>query len=385
MTLSPLSEDEVADAVRDAAGRRFEIVGHGTKHGLGRPSETQTVLDLSALSGIVRYEPDELVVTARAGTAVAEIETAIAAKRQRLGFAPADWGPFYGAPARQATIAGVLSADAGGSARLRFGAARDHLLGYRAVNGLGEVYKAGGHVVKNVTGFDLPKLLCGAMGTLGVLTEVTLRLLPDAPARASFVVRDVEPERGLALLRRVWSSALEPTGLAYVPAQAIAPELGDCGAGAALIRLEGAALADKRAALDALLAPDPVAPLEGGDAFFAALGDGLPFARRSGDVWRVFVPPAQAAACARELASPLWYADWAGGVIWAEAEVPEHVHSIASWAGGHAIMMRADAATRRDDRVFPLLTHTQAVLTGRIKAAFDPERLFNPGRMYEGI
>src|SRR5271168_3763633 len=158
MILRPQTETELAGIVRAAAAdrRTFEIVGRGTKRGLGRPVEADAILDLSALTGIVRYEPDELIITARAGTSVAEIEAALDEKNQRLGFEPADWSALYGTPARASTIGGVLSADASGSARLRYGAARDHLLGFHAINGSGEIYKAGGHVVKNVTGFDVP-------------------------------------------------------------------------------------------------------------------------------------------------------------------------------------------------------------------------------------
>ena len=204
-------------------------------------------------SGIIAYEPEELVLTARAGTPLAEIVEAIAEKHQRLGFDPADWGPLFGARGGRGTIAGALSADSSGSARVRYGAARDHLLGFRAVNGFGEAYKGGGRVVKNVTGFDLPKLMCGAFGTLGPLSEVTLRLVPRAPLSATLAVRDLTPEEGLTLFRRVWSTPLEATGLAFIPACAaeLFPLLGGIGAGAALIRVDGAPepLDEKRHAL----------------------------------------------------------------------------------------------------------------------------------------
>lgn len=386
-TLRPQSEDELADIVRGADGATFEIVGRSTKRAFGRPVETSAVLELSRLSGIVSYEPDELVITARAATPVSEIDAAIGEKSQRLGFDPADWGPFYGASKGTATIGGVLSADASGPARLRFGAARDHLLGFRAVNGLGEIYKAGGHVVKNVTGFDVPKLMCGAMGTLGPLSEVTLRLVPRTETSVTLVARDVDSETGLALLRRAWSSPLEPSGLAYAPKNAALAGLGEIGSGGAIFRLDGAAgpLADKIEALRRILGEQDLATIDDGDALFSRIGSGSSFVGRTDDVWRVFVPPARAAACVAELASPFWLADWAGGVIWAEGGEPEHIHSIAAWAGGYATLMRASEQVRRDNRVFSPQTHTRTGLTKRVKAAFDPRGLFNPGRMYEGI
>src|SRR5262249_26034183 len=152
--------------------------------------------------------------TARPGTKVTEIVELLAAHNQQLGFDPPDWGPLFGAAPGRGTIGGAVAADLCGSRALRFGRARDHLLGFRAVNGLGEAYKAGGKVVKNVTGFDLPKLMCGAMGTLGPLTELTLRVFPKPPLSATLAIEGVTRSDGLPLLRKVWTSPLEATGLA---------------------------------------------------------------------------------------------------------------------------------------------------------------------------
>jgi glycolate oxidase FAD binding subunit len=391
MIFTPQNETELADIVRAAATERrtFEIVGRGTKRGLGRPIETDAILDLSQLTGIVRYEPDELIITARAGTPIAEIEAALDEKNQRLGFEPVDWSALYGTPARASTIGGMLSADASGSARLRYGAARDHLLGFRAVNGSGEIYKAGGHVVKNVTGFDVPKLFCGAMGTLGPLAEVTLRLVPRASDTATLAIRDVEPETGFAFLRRIWSSPLEPTGLAYVPkiAAAAFAALGDIGEGAALIRIDGAAgpLADKIGLLKTLLDGREATLLPDTNDVFARIASGEALTDRAEDIWRVFVPPASAAACARKLAAPFWYGDWTGGALWIAGSDPNEIHTLAQNFGGHAMLMRASAETRARVCVFPPEVPARAALTRRVKDAFDPQGLFNPGRMFEGV
>jgi glycolate oxidase FAD binding subunit len=391
MIVSPQNENELADAVRAAAADRhtFDIAGRGTKSGFGRPVEATHRLDLSALSGILKYEPDELVITARAATPIADIESALREKNQCLGFEPADWSALYGTAANAATIGGTLSADACGSARLRYGATRDHLLGYRAVNGLGETYNAGGRVVKNVTGFDLPKLVCGALGTLGPLTEVTLRLVPRASDRAQLAVKNVGAEAGLALLRRVWSSPLEPSGLAYLPRKAAQTfaAFGDVGDGVVLIRIDGAPgpLADKIGLLRS--------SLDGGEAIlqpaahdtFTRIAAGGAFADCADDVWRVFVPPAAAACCAREFASHFWLADWAGGVLWIGSGDADHVHAAAERAGGHAMLMRANVETRGSVSVFMPQSRTRAILNRRVKDAFDPMRLFNPGHMFEDV
>lgn len=390
-TISPSTEADVVDAVCSAREKRrtLEILGHGSKTDYGRPVDADCILDLSALSGILRYEPEELVITARAATPVSEIAAVLRDKHQRLGFDPADWGPLFGTRAGLCTIGGTVSADACGSARLRYGPARDHLLGYRGVNGFGEAYKAGSHVVKNVTGFDLPKLVCGAMGTLTVLTEVTLRLVPRASRTATLIVRNVDAATGLALLRRIWSSALEPSGLAYMPAVAASPRLGAIGDGAALLRVEGARepLADKISAMKSLLASHDVSEIDDGDAMFESIGSGAFFTNRDCDVWRVCVPPATAADCVRMIAPSFWIADWAGGLLWLDGTglSAERIRAIAAHAGGHAVILSASAATRRDAGVFPPESQVRAALTKKVKDAFDPLALFNPGRMFEGV
>jgi glycolate oxidase FAD binding subunit len=387
--ISACSEADVVEAVHSArdASRTLEIVGCGTKRGYGRPVECGDVLDLSGLSGILKYEPDELVITALAGTPVAEIEAALGEKSQRLGFEPADWGPLFGSPANSATIGGALAADTSGSAALRYGRARDHLLGFRAVNGLGEAYKAGGRVVKNVTGFDLPKLMCGAMGTLGPLIEVTLRVVPRAPLCRVATLRDVAADAGLALLRRVWSSPLEATGLAFVPdcAGEFFAEFGGIGSGAAIMRLEGsaAALQEKIAMLRDLCDDRTIAECR--DDVFRRIGGGLAFSNASLDVWRVVAPPVNAAKIVAELSPPLWLADWAGGLLWLAVAAETEVRGIAHQFDGRAVIMRASETGRTHIPVFEPDDTVRAQLARRVKAAFDPLGLFNPGRMVEGV
>ena len=177
--LEPRTAAELAAAVLESAGP-LEILGAGSKRGLGRPVNSGQRLDLSHLSGISLYEPEELVLTAGAGTRLAEIEQALAAKRQMLAFEPPDLGPLYGRPAGQGTLGGMLACNLAGPRRPKAGAARDHFLGALAVNGQGEIFKTGGQVVKNVTGYDLCKLLAGSFGTLAALAEVTRQGLAGA-------------------------------------------------------------------------------------------------------------------------------------------------------------------------------------------------------------
>jgi glycolate oxidase FAD binding subunit len=383
------NEADVVEAVRAARDRKstLEIIGAGTKRGLGRPVECDNILDLSQLSGIVSYEPDELVITVKAGTKITEIEDVISAKNQRLGFGPADWGPLYGAPPNSGTIGGVLSADASGSLALRYGRTRNHLLGFRAVNGFGEAYKAGGKVVKNVTGFDLPKLMCGAFGTLGAMTEVTLRIFPKQTFSLGMVVENVGPEEGLSLLRHVWTSAIEPTGLAYLPAKAASAFPGERPA-CALIRLEGSreVLHEKRSALQTVLSNHKLGEIVDGDWVLNHLSVGTPLAVKNLDIWRIIVPASQCYSLVTALNSPHWYADWAGGILWVGMEQStEEIHRVAAQHEAKAFLLRADAETRAQIAPFPEEDKTHAALTRSVKAAFDPLHIFNPGRTVEGV
>ncbi len=369
------NEAEVVDAVRAARERHrtLEIVAGGTKRAFGRPTQCDEILDVSSLRGIASYQPEELLLTALPGTPVAEINELLAANKQRLGFDPCDWGPLLGAKANAGTVGGAISADVCGPAAVRYGRVRDQLLGYRAVNGLGEAYKAGGKVVKNVTGFDLPKLMCGAFGSLGVLTEVTLRVFPKPSLSRVFAVKGLGPADGFALLRKIWSSPLEATGLAYFD-------------GTAFIRLEGERqpLAEKEVLLRAMTGD--LIDVEDDDGGLRRFGDGAAIAAAPHDIWLLNLPPANAPDAVRELGAHAWFGDRAGGALWiGVANSDSGIHDIGARLGGSAILLRASEDTRSRVPVFPPETPARGALTRAVKAAFDPLGLFNPGRMYEEV
>jgi glycolate dehydrogenase FAD-binding subunit len=369
------NEDEVAAAVREARRTRnpFEIVAAGSKRALGRARPTShDALDVSALRGIVAYEPEELIVTVRPGTPVSEITTILAGKGQRLGFDPPDVGPLLGAPAGIGTIGGAISCDISGPARVRHGAVRDQLLGFRGVNGMGEVFKAGGKVVKNVTGFDIPKLVCGAFGTLCVLTEVTLRVFPKPPRSQTLAARDLSTADAFALLRKVWASPLEASGLCCTPA-------------GAFVRLEGEAepLADKVRMLQSL---SGCGTLTSCDALeIDNIANGKAFLSSREDVWRVAVPPSQATAVIEAVGALDWTGDCAGGLLWMATNDHERLGRVVQAARGYATLVRATATTRGSEDVFEKEDPVRAQLTRAVKAAFDPLALFNPGRMWDGV
>ena len=373
---NPAQLVEFVRAAREARAP-FEIVAGGTRRAVGKPIGALPLLDTSGLSGIVKYEPEELILTAAPATPLAEIENVLAARNQRLGFDPADWSRLLGSNG-VATLAGAASADASGSGRLRHGGARDSLLAFQGVNGLGESFRGGAKVVKNVTGFDLPKLVCGAYGTLCVLTELTFRVYPRPPFFVILCLSDVTPEIGFGHLRKIARSALEPAGLAYLPGSM----LSDVGQGAALIKLEGAAepLEEKVALAQALLGH--AAQRMEGDPF-AAIGSGEKFTDVSGDVWRVMIAPSDAPRVTEELNAKHWLGDLAGGLLWLAAPPSNavRIRSVAAAAQGQAMLLRASAESRSRLGLYAPQAPALAGLNRAVKAAFDPLSLFNPGRL----
>ena len=390
-TLAPANEAEVAAMVADAAASKttLQIEGNASKRGLGRPVDTDAVLNLSGVSGIVSYEPEELVITARPGTRLEEIERTLARQKQCLAFEPNRWSL-----SGTATIGGTVAAGVAGSRRVVLGGARDHLIGFRAVNGEGQSFKAGGKVVKNVTGYDLPKLAAGSFGTLFAMTELTLRTYPHAGMPLTLVAENLDVDAGCALMRRVAGSRFEATGFCYLPRTAIERMDLDLSAGGqrpvslTLVRFEGtreSVEVRSNACGKELGVASTTLSGSASDELWRKLQQLKAFdAARI--VWRISLPPSAAIGAISALAPECFVADWAGGLLWIEpgARSPADVHAVAQSFGGHAMLFRGPDEMRRGN-VFQPLDAVTAALTTRLKAAFDPLGVFNPGRMYDGI
>ena len=409
--LRPSDPQQVADIVAWAVaeGTGLEVIGGGTKRGLGRPARPVHVLDVSGVAGITNYEPAELVLTAAAATPMSEIEAAVAANSQMLAFEPGDLGLLYGVAAGGATLAGVVACNLSGPRRVKAGAARDHLLGFDAVNGRGERFKAGGRVVKNVTGYDLCKLLAGSYGTLAVLTELTVKVLPAPEKTRTVLVYGLDDVGASAAMTAALGSSHEVSGAAHLPAPIAATSAVDyvAGAGQAVtaLRVEGVApsVVARCAALMAELAGfGPVEELHGTNSMtlWAALRDVAPFVGGGHSlwgghtIWRLSVPPraghAVVAAILRDRAGVAYY-DWGGGLIWLALDPASvdagavGVRAAVALHGGHATLVRAPDAVREAVAVFEPQPDGLARLTERVKDGFDPRRVLNPGRMYEGV
>jgi len=409
--LKPATPDEVIDIVAQAVADEtpLEIVGQGSKRGLGRPVQAAQQLDLSGLSGITLYEPSELVLTCGAGTPLAAIEAALEENNQQLAFEPADLSPLYGGAAGAGTMGGALSCNLSGPRRPKAGAARDHFLGFKAVSGRGEAFQAGGRVVKNVTGYDLCKLMAGAHGTLVVLTEVTIKVLPAPEKSRTVLFYGLDDAGAIVALSRAVNSPHEVSGAAHLPGAVAARSavgfVAGSGRAVTAIRIEGPgpSVEHRCAALRREL--QDLGPSEELHSMRSALlwreirdaASLLPDPARL--IWRLSVPPTSGAQVVHEIeischrgdrpvapTSIEYYYDWGGGLVWlalppSDDAAAAIVRAAVGRHGGHATLLRAPTATRLAVPVFEPQPEPLAALARRVKDAFDPRRILNPGRM----
>jgi glycolate dehydrogenase FAD-binding subunit len=395
----------VEEAIRWALdkGKTLELVGHGSKRAIGRAVQWDATLDLAQLSGVTLYESEELVFSAKAATPLAEIEALLAASKQELAFEPMDYGKILGVPAGAGTIGGAITANLSGPRRIKAGGARDHFLGVAAVSGRGEAFKSGGRVVKNVTGYDLCKLLAGSWGTLAAITEVTVKTLPRAETEETKLVFNLDDATAGKVMAAALGSFADVSAAAHLPASVAARIAETTAAGVAVtaLRLEGVrpSVAERSGILETLLASFgslgtlSEAPSR---ALWRAIRDVAPFAATgpSGvrDLWRISTAPSHGAEVGRALIAgadaEILY-DWAGGLVWAALPASDNagaplVRATVAAAGGHATLIRAPAAVRAVVEVFTPEPAALAALTARVRRSFDPQGVLNPGRMWAG-
>jgi glycolate oxidase FAD binding subunit len=395
-TIAPETEEAVAAAVAAAAaaGEPLAVEGRGSKRGLLRPVQAARTLSLSRLSGITLYRPQELILAARAGTPLPEIEAALAEHGQHLIAEPPDLAALFGTD-RPATLGGVVAANLSGPRRIAWGAMRDHVLGIRAVNGKGEVFRSGGRVLKNVTGLDLCKLLTGSHGTLGVITEVTLKVLPAPEAVGTLAVPVADLGTGVHALSAGLGSPYGVSGAALLPAGL--PEHGLAGP-LALLRIEEFApsVAYRLDRLRTELAADGHGVLLDDAAsrtIWRGIRDLHPLGATAADaVWRVSVRPAAGPAVAEAVRAAFGaklLLDWGGGLVWIAGPATEASHravmAAAATTGGTFTLFRGPEPLRAAVPVIPEEPPALAAIGRRVKAVMDPAGVLNPGRMRAGL
>lgn len=410
-TLRPETNDQLLDAVKWATAEKspLEIVAMGSKRAFGRPMQTAATLDMSGLSRINAYEPAELFMTANAGASMGDVTQALEEAGQQLSFEPPDLGPLLGEEAGKGSIGGVVATNIAGPRRIKEGAARDHVLGFNAVSGRGEVFKSGGTVVKNVTGFDLSKLMAGSFGTLAVMSEVTLKTLP-APEKTRTILISWKPDgvyahAAMSAMAKALGSPHDVSAAAHLPAAAAKRSEVDYVTGApgavTAVRLEGPEPSVKHrteSLVEQLKSFGDIEELHTSNSktFWREIRDVHAFVGRDDlpVVWRLSVPPMSGSHTAidllEELHGEVLY-DWGGGLIWLgltseEADAnADFIRSTVAATGGHATLIRASAATRSNVPVFQPLSSAEQMVTEKINEGFDPNGVLNPGRMYQGI
>lgn len=386
---SPANEAQLQEAIAEARNERrtVSVIGHNTKAGYGRPTANTQPLQVAELAGIVDYQPQELLVTVRPGTSVAELEAELHSRQQHLIFEPADWGPLLGGTAARSTIGGTVAAAVSGPRRMKAGAVRDHILGARGVSGLGIAFACGAKVVKNVTGFDLPKLLCGSMGTLAVLSEVTLRVGPRPETELTLILQGLPPHDAIALMRDAAASPQEVSAAAHLPHPVPTTYL----------RLEGpfASVAERTRSLSRELSGYSASvswlDAEQSQIQWRSIRDVHCFTGNDRPLWRLMLPPNRAALVVAEIAQNLdchVQFDRAGALIWLESQSQEAgeswVRTATQRVQGNATLFRAQPHLRSSIPPFHPEPQALGKLSESIKLAYDPQGILEPGRMVRG-
>jgi glycolate oxidase FAD binding subunit len=399
--MRPVDEREFARVLAEATASKtpLEIVGNGSKQKLGRPMQVAATVSARSMRGITLYEPNEMVMSARAGTPLKQIETDLADRGQMLAFEPVELGPLLGGEAGQASIGGVFATNISGARRISVGAARDHLLGVRAVNGRGEVFKSGGRVMKNVTGYDLCRGLSGSWGTLAVLSEVTFKVLPAPEDTATLVLLGLPDEFAAEVMCAATGSPFEVSGAVHLQ-PALAARLGHqalAGQRQAItaLRIENFArsVAYRKEQIKSLLKVyGAIHELDRENSLelWGELRRLSVLQKSSSPVWRISTSPTAGpkvvAAVSAYMDCHAFY-DWSGGLIWAEVlsttdAGAADVRRVIAAHGGHATLIRAEPEVRAGVEVFQPLEAGLEKLSRRMKTAFDPAGILNPGRMY---
>lgn len=401
---APTSAEEIIETIKAAISNEapIEVGGNHTKRMLGRPVEATRGLSTRNMRGVHFYEPSELVVSLSPGTTMRELTDLLEQHAQELAFEPIDYGKLFGHEPLSGTVAGIIAVNASGPRRIKAGAARDHLLGFNAVSGRGEAFQSGGRVMKNVTGYDLSKLMTGSYGTLAVYTDLTLKVLPKPEMEETVVIHGLDDQVAIDLMTEASGLPHEVSSFAHLPAD-VATTMNDPfrGQGAiTALRLEGPeiSVAKRKHDLRQHFAGcggefDGIAPAHS-RAFWYALRDCAPLSHQPGDIWRLSATPTEGAKIVHAIRAAgidaTAYYDWAGGLIWLTTTSDAAIAAAAIRAqlkstGGHATLIRSSEPARAAVDVFQPQPAALAALTARVKNSFDPEYVLNRGRMRKDL
>jgi glycolate oxidase FAD binding subunit len=400
--LKPDSEEAIAETVKHCYKKNIplEICGSGSKKNIGRNFQSQKTIDLSNYSGIIKYEPEELYIKVKSGTPIKEIKEALNKNNQHLAFEPTDFGPLFEGQSNEGTIGGVLSCNFAGPRRFKVGSARDHILGFKGVNGKGDIIKSGGTVVKNVTGYDLSKVITGSFGTLTVFTEVSIKVLPKPDLTKTLVISNSHLKKGLEHLSVALSSSCDPSGAVFYPEffenEFTFNDLTTRGPITA-IRIEGSKLSiDERIKqlINELFVDrkeisilDP----EQSNIFWEKTRSLNVFSNLKNNLIRIIVPGSEAFDLINKLKiyNVQYFIDWGGNLVWVQLDqlnsnILKEIKTIVKNLGGYVTAIKVDESLKSSIDIFTI-DDVKYKISEKIKKSFDPKRILNPGKMYTGI
>ena len=406
----PKDEKEVSKLIKQfyQSNHPIELIGSGSKRKIGRQLQYEKILSLSKLNGIIEYFPEELYIKVKACTPISKIEELLKKNKQQLAFEPIDLGYIFSGKSNCGTAAGQVSCNISGPRRFRVGSIRDHVLGFRGVNGKGEIIKSGGIVVKNVTGYDLCKLVCGSYGTLIALTEITFKVLPAPQASKTLVVHNLKLESAIDLLDKAMNSSNDISGATFLPTE---PKCSKCtmniehtfklndlkhGGSLSAIRIEGSKNSiDERMKnlmneLKVLNLDHSILEIYQSEIFWKKIKNLEFFSSTKNNIIRIVIPPSECTQLIFQLSNKFkYYVDWGGSLIWMETcdlteELFESIRKKVVKHGGYVSMIKTSDHLPYVEEVFTI-DRNHFNLSQSIKKSFDPKRILNPGKMYTGI
>ena len=406
----PQNEIEVSNFIKKfyKSNVPIELIGSGSKRKIGKPLQCSKTLSLTKLNGIIEYLPEELYIKVKACTSIQQIEEELKKNKQQLAFEPIDFGYLFNGKSNYGTAAGQVACNISGSRRFKVGSVRDHVLGFRGVNGKGEIIKSGGNVVKNVTGYDLSKLVCGSYGTLIALTEITFKVLPAPEASKTLIIHDKKIEPATFLLEQAISSSNDISGAAFFPIEPKVPgcvmniektfKLNDLKYGGSLtaIRIEGSKKSINlriQNLIDELKIVNfdiSILDTYQSEIFWNKVKSLEFFSSSKNNILRIVIPPSECVQLVYQLSNKFkYYLDWGGALMWMEAfelseEMFESIRKKVVKLGGYVVMIKNSDYLPYVEDVFTT-NRDRFNISQNIKKSFDPKRILNPGKMYTGI
>ena len=406
----PEKETEVADIIKKSykSNIPIEIIGSGSKNKIGKFLQCGKTLNLSKLEGVVEYYPEELYIKVKSGTKIDKIEKELGKNKQQLAFEPIDFGHLFLGKSNCGTAGGQVACNFSGPRRFKDGSTRDHILGFRAVNGRGEIIKSGGTVVKNVTGYDLSKLMCGSYGTLAALTEITFKVLPMPEESKTLIIHNLNISNAPDYLAKAISSPNEVSGASFLPVDPLCDncdmnientfKLNDLKYKGSMtsLRVEGSkkSINERIANLKKVLeiANSNISILETlqSEIFWKKIRNLEFFSLTKNNILRIVIPPAECTQLIYELPINFkYFIDWGGAVIWMEAcdlleQKFESIRKKVVKHDGHISMIKYSSHLPYVEDVFTI-NSVRFNISQSIKKSFDPKRILNPGKMHTGI